>query len=118
MYGALRSILDGIPKRATTVLTSARRKPWTASGLSSAIQRAKEAAKWEEKDLHFHDLRGTAVTKFYVGDLSVRVIAEIWAGRKRPPNSHHQGDHRTTERRQKPNRCQQNRLQNSRAKMS
>jgi integrase len=41
------------------------------------MQRAKADAKWEERDLHFHDLRGTAVTKFYVAGLRVRVIAEI-----------------------------------------
>jgi integrase len=28
-------------------------------------------------DLHFHDLRGTAATRFYTAGLSVRVIAEI-----------------------------------------
>jgi integrase len=32
-----------------------------------------------ERDLHFHDLRGTAATKFYVAGLPVRVIAEILA---------------------------------------
>ena len=32
-----------------------------------------------ERDLHFHDLRGTAATKFYVAGLSIRVIAEILA---------------------------------------
>ena len=31
----------------------------------------------KERDLHFHDLRGTAATKFYVAGLSERVIAEI-----------------------------------------
>jgi len=31
----------------------------------------------EDRDLHFHDLRGTAATRFYVAGLSVRVIAEI-----------------------------------------
>ena len=30
-------------------------------------------------NLHFHDLRGTAATKFYVAGLSLRVIAEILA---------------------------------------
>jgi integrase len=30
-----------------------------------------------ERDLHFHDLRGTAATKFYVASLSERVVAEI-----------------------------------------
>jgi integrase len=28
-------------------------------------------------ELHFHDLRGTAATKFYLADLSRREIAEI-----------------------------------------
>jgi integrase len=29
------------------------------------------------RDLHFHDFRGTASTKFYIAGLSQRVIAEI-----------------------------------------
>jgi integrase len=32
-----------------------------------------------ERDLHFHDLRGTAATKFYIAGLSIRVVAEILA---------------------------------------
>ena len=44
LYDELRVVLDRIPKIATTVLTTSRRKPWTASGLSSAVQRAKAAA--------------------------------------------------------------------------
>ncbi len=77
LYDDLRAILASIPKVSITVLTSSERKPWTADGLKTAIQRAKVAAKWAEKDLHFHDLRGTAATRFYVAGLSVRVIAEI-----------------------------------------
>lgn len=34
-------------------------------------------AKLKARDLHFHDLRGTAATKFYIAGLSERVIAEI-----------------------------------------
>ncbi len=79
LYDDLRAVLDRIPKRATTVLTSARQQPWTQSGLSSAVQRVKGAAKWEERDLHFHDLRGTAATKFYIAGIPVRVIAEVMA---------------------------------------
>ena len=30
-----------------------------------------------DRDLHFHDLRGTAATRFYIAGLSKRVIAEI-----------------------------------------
>jgi hypothetical protein len=48
---------------ATTVLTSARHQPWTASGLSTVVYRAKQDPGWQERDLHFHDLRGTAATK-------------------------------------------------------
>ena len=33
----------------------------------------------DERDLHFHDLRGTAVTKFYIIGIPERVIAEIMA---------------------------------------
>jgi integrase len=77
LYDDLRAVLARIPRRATTVLTSARSQPWTASGLSTAVQRAKGAAGWQQRDLHFHDLRGTAATKFYVAGLSIRVIAEI-----------------------------------------
>ena len=77
LYDDLRAVLDRIPKVATTVLTTTKGKPWTASGLSTAVQRAKAAASWDAKDLHFHDLRSTAATKFYVAGLSVRVIAEI-----------------------------------------
>jgi integrase len=36
-----------------------------------------QARKRGERDLHFHDLRGTAVTKLYVAGLNDRVIAEI-----------------------------------------
>lgn len=77
LYDELRAVLARIPKAATTVLVNSQRKPWTADGLKTAIQRAKVAAKWSDKDLHFHDLRGTAATRFYVAGLSERVIAEI-----------------------------------------
>ena len=32
-----------------------------------------------DADLHFHDLRGTAATKFYIAGLRIRVIAEMLA---------------------------------------
>jgi integrase len=77
LYDELRALLSSIPKRSTAILTSTRAQPWTASGLSTAVQRAKADAGWQDKDLHFHDLRGTAATKFYVAGIPVRVIAEI-----------------------------------------
>lgn len=79
LYDDLRSVLDSIPKRSTIILTNIRRQPWAANGFGTAFNRAKIAAKMNERDLHFHDLRGTAVTKFYVAGVPIRVIAEIMA---------------------------------------
>src|SRR5262249_19677971 len=79
LYDDLRAVLARIPKRATIVLTSSKRRPWTADGFGSSFNSAKPAAGIAEKDLHFHDLRGTAATKFYIAGLPIRVIAEILA---------------------------------------
>ena len=79
LYDDLRAVLARIPKRATTVLTSSKRRPWTADGFGSSFNTAKHEAGIAEKDLHFHDLRGTAATKFYNANLPIRVIAEILA---------------------------------------
>jgi integrase len=77
IYDALRDVLARIPKRATAVLTNSRGRPWTVNGIGTAINRAKHAAGMADRDLHFHDLRGTAATRFYIGKLRERVIAEI-----------------------------------------
>jgi len=77
LYDELIQLLARIPKRATTVLTSTRKRPRTADGLGTSIHDAKVAAGMSELDLHFHDLRGTAATKFYLAGLDDRVIAEI-----------------------------------------
>lgn len=77
LYDDLRAVLARIPRRSTAVLTNVRRRPWTANGFGTAFNRAKIAAGMHDRDLHFHDLRGTAATKFYVAGLSERVIAEI-----------------------------------------
>ena len=79
LYDALRDLLARIPRRATTILTSSRRRPWTVDGLGSSFNKAKIDAGLAHRDLHFHDLRGTAATRFYVAGLSARVIAEIMA---------------------------------------
>jgi integrase len=79
LYDALVAVLASIPKRSTTVLTNSQQRPWKGNGFGTAFNRAKIAARIDDRDLHFHDLRGTAATKFYVAGLSVRVIAEILA---------------------------------------
>ena len=77
LYEGLRAVLASIPKRSTTVLTNRRNCPWKTDGFGTAFNRAKIAAGINDRDLHFHDLRGTAATRFYTAGLSERVIAEI-----------------------------------------
>lgn len=77
LYDGLRAALANIPKRATTILTNSKHRPWKANGFGTAFNRAKIAAGMADRDLHFHDLRGTAATRFYIAGLSERVIAEI-----------------------------------------
>ena len=50
-----------------------------ADGFGSSFSDAKHAAGIADRDLHFHDSRGTAATKFNIAGLSIRVIAEILA---------------------------------------
>jgi integrase len=76
LYADLRAVLARIPKRATTILTNTKGQPWTNTGFGQMITAAKKLAGIGE-ELHFHDLRGTAATKFYSAGLSLRVIAEI-----------------------------------------
>jgi len=76
LYGELRSLLARIPKRATTILTNSRGRPWTKNGFGTAFQRAKDRAGIGG-ELHFHDLRGTAATRFYTAGIEERAIAEI-----------------------------------------
>lgn len=77
LYQELRDLLDRIPRRSTTILTSSTKRPWHKDGLSSSFAAAKKEAWPEGDNLHFHDLRGTAATKFYLAGLSLREIAEI-----------------------------------------
>jgi integrase len=77
LYDDLRGLLERIPRRATTILTSTAGRPWKTSSLESAVWRAKRDAGLGDRNLHFHDLRGTAATKFYTANIPIRVIAEI-----------------------------------------
>ena len=56
-----KAILAGIDRTDETVLKGARGRPWTGSGLATEFQKAKTAAGIK---LRFHDLRGTAATRF------------------------------------------------------
>lgn len=81
LYGELRAYLASLPKfdGVTTVLTNSHGLPWkTGFGASwNAVVRADPKKKRERIALHFHDLRGTAVTAFWRAGFSEREIAEI-----------------------------------------
>ena len=77
IYNDLRAVLDRIPKRATTVLTNTRGRPWRPGSLSTLFIRAKQKAGMADANLDFHDLRGTAATRFYLARLDERTVAEI-----------------------------------------
>jgi integrase len=75
LYNGLREVLARIPKRSPTVLTNSKGRPWSNDGFGTSFNRAKISAGLT--NLHFHDLRGTAATRFYLADLTERAVAEI-----------------------------------------
>ncbi len=79
LYDDLREVLARIPRRSPVILTSSKKRPWVRDGLSSSFVAAKKEAWPKGDDLHFHDLRGTAATKFYLAGLTEREIAELMA---------------------------------------
>lgn len=78
LYAELRACLASIPRKGLMVLTNTDDEPWR-SGFTSSWNKALIKAKIV--GLHFHDLRGTAATRMYLGDLTLREIAQImgWA---------------------------------------
>jgi len=77
LYHSLNAVLAAIPRRSTTILANSHHRPWTRDGFGSSFNKAKIAAGLADRDLHFHDLRGTAATRFYVSGIPERAIAEI-----------------------------------------
>jgi integrase len=75
--GTVNAIGGGTVQHSRTVLTSSRQRPW--QNFTATFVRANKAAGIA--NLHFHDLRGTAATRFYIAGLKVRTIGEIlgWA---------------------------------------
>lgn len=76
LYDGLRSALAAIPKRSTVVLTNEKGHPWSDGVNGTSFRNAREKAL-PGRDLHFHDLRGTAATRFHQAGLTSREIAEV-----------------------------------------
>lgn len=63
----LQELLAEMPRRATTILTTAKETPWTGDGLWTVFRRAREAAGLAPAEdgsaKRMHDLRGTTATE-------------------------------------------------------
>jgi integrase len=77
LYDELREFLASCPKTASTVLTTSRETPWV--GWGSGFNDAMHQSGLASKDLHFHDLRGTAATNFFKAGFSEGEIAVFMA---------------------------------------
>lgn len=71
-----RALLNQIGPSDAHVLRTSHGKPWGETGLTQALVRARAKAGIK-RPLTFHDLRGTAATRFAVAGLSTREIAQI-----------------------------------------
>jgi integrase len=71
----LRSVLDVEKRRAVTILTNQTGASWTPSGFRASWRKACDRAGI--KDVTFHDLRGTAVTRLALAGCSVPEIASL-----------------------------------------
>ena len=73
---ALRTALEAAPRRATTILTKPDGTSWTKDAFTWAWGQAFTSAGITD-DLHFHDLRGTAVTMLSEAGCTPQEIATI-----------------------------------------
>jgi integrase len=71
----LKVVLDGLPRTATTILATKRGTPWTHFGFQSSWRKA--VAKAGLSGLHFHDLRGSAVSRLAEAGCTEAEIASI-----------------------------------------
>jgi integrase len=77
---ALRSMLETLPRRGPLIFTTLTGRAWKKRHLARhfEIARAKAAQALPEiADLHFHDLRGTAITMLAEAGATVPEIAAI-----------------------------------------
>jgi integrase len=73
---AAKAELKSSDAKAITMLVNSRGKPWTEDGFRASWGTAFSKAGLTD-DLHFHDLRGTAVTRLALAECTVPQIAAI-----------------------------------------
>jgi len=75
----LKTVLDARrPEKAEgPILRNTFGEPWTSDGFRASWGKAFDRAKLGDSDLHFHDLRGTAVTRLALSGCTTAQIAAI-----------------------------------------
>jgi len=76
LFDETRALLEQFPKTAVTVVTSSRRKPFSARGFAEAVERARDVAN-VAKGKTLHDLRGTFATRLMYAGFDDREIDEM-----------------------------------------
>jgi integrase len=75
VHSDLKAMLDAAPRRSTLILTNTRGLPWTQDGFQTSEGKARKRASLTR--LHFHDLRGTAITRLSEAGATPQEIATI-----------------------------------------
>ena len=73
LYDELRNFLADCPRTATTVLITSRGTSW--EGWGTGWNEAMNKSGLAQRGLRFHDLRGTAATKFFAANIPENEIA-------------------------------------------
>ncbi len=92
VHSDLKAMLDALPRRSTMILTNTRGQPWTQRFQTSEGKARRLAGL---RKLHFHDVRGTAITRLSeagatpqevatITGHSLRTVHEILDSRRRP----------------------------------
>jgi len=75
VHSDLKAMLDALPRRSPIILTNTRGQPWTQDGFQTSEGKARKTAGLSR--LHFHDLRGTAITRLSEAGATAQEIATI-----------------------------------------
>ncbi len=73
----VKDLIASIPKRSTRVLTNSDGQPW--KGFGSSWRETIIRAGMQDRDLHFHDFRGTGATNLFRAGFTMREIAQSMA---------------------------------------
>ena len=74
---SLRTMLNGMERSQAVILTTTTGRPFTKRHFASQWRQAMKAAGMENSPLHFHDLRGTAITMLAEAGCSIPQIVSI-----------------------------------------